>query len=63
MYEISRLINHVIGNDKNKEKEVVEKLGFRDDLYKGYSRLRGLILSGKCDAELRKRLPKALGID
>ena len=63
MYDISRLINHVTGNDSNKERELVEKLGFKDDLQKGYNRLRALVLNGKCDPEIRKRLPKALGVD
>lgn len=63
MYDISRLINHVTGNDRNKERELVEKLGFKDDLHRGYARLRELLHNGRCDAEIRNRLPKALGID
>ena len=63
MYEISRLINHVIGGNKNKKRDVVEKLGYKYDLYKGYSRLRGLLQTGKCNSEISENLPEALGID
>ncbi|NIP39648.1 MAG: hypothetical protein GWO07_15245 [Candidatus Dadabacteria bacterium] len=63
MYEIARLINHVIGGSENKKREIVEKLGFRNDLYKGYSRLRGLMQTGRCDAQIRQNLHEALGID
>lgn len=63
MFEITRLINHVIGGSDSKKKEIVEKLGYKEDMYRGYSRLRGLMQTGKCDSEIRENLPQALGID
>jgi hypothetical protein len=63
MYEISRLISHVIGGSENKKREIVEKLGYKNDLYKGFSRLQGLMQTGKCSSEIRQSLPQALGID
>jgi len=63
MYEISRLINHVIGENESKKGDIVEKLGYKDDLYRGYSRLLGLMQTGICSSEIRESLPQALGID
>lgn len=63
MYEIARLINHVIGGSESKKREIVEKLGYKENIYRGYSRLRGLMHTGRCDAEIRENLPQALGID
>ncbi len=63
MYEITRLINHVICGSDSKKQEIVEKLGYKEDMYRGYSRLRGLMQTGKCDSEIKENLPRALGID
>ncbi len=63
MYEISRLINHVIGENESKKRDIVEKLGCKNDMYKGFSRLQGLMQTGKCSSEIRENLSEALGID
>lgn len=63
MYEITRLINHVIGGNENRRREIVENLGYKDDIYRGYSRLRGLMQTGKCDSDMKENLSEALGID
>ncbi len=63
MYEISRLINHVIGENESKKGDIVEKLGYKNDMYKGFSRLQGLMQTGKCNSEIRENLSEALGID
>ncbi len=62
MYEISRLINQVIEGDRNRKRAVVRGLGFEDDLIEGYNRLENLFRTGRCDENIRKRLPKTLNL-
>jgi hypothetical protein len=62
MYEISRLINHVIGGDRNRKRDIVRVLGFEDDLIEGYNRLENLFRTGRCNEKVRKRLPKTLNL-
>jgi len=62
MYEISRLINHVIGGEKNRKRDLVRGLGFKDDLIEGYNRLEDLVRTGRCREKMRKRLPKTLNL-
>lgn len=63
MYEITRLIDHVINGKVTKKREVIEKLGYKDDIHRGYSRLEGLLQTGTCSTEIREELASALGID
>ena len=62
MYEISRLINHVIGGERNRKRDIVRGLGFEDDLIEGYNRLEDLVRTGRCREKMRKRLPKTLNL-
>jgi hypothetical protein len=62
MYEISRLINHVIGGERNRKRDMVRGLGFEDDLIEGYNRLENLFRTGTCHEKIRKRLPKTLNL-
>ncbi|MFQ5788052.1 MAG: hypothetical protein ACE5H1_08730, partial [Thermodesulfobacteriota bacterium] len=62
MYEISRLINNVIGGDRNRRRDIVRKMGFSDDLLEGYNRLENIIQSGRCAGKIRKKLPKTLNL-
>jgi hypothetical protein len=62
MYEISRLINHVIGGERNRKRDMVRGLGFKDDLIEGYNRLENLVRTGRCNEKIRKRLPKTLNL-
>ncbi|MDA2918320.1 hypothetical protein MYX76_02295 [Desulfobacterota bacterium AH_259_B03_O07] len=62
MYEISRLINNVIGEDRSRKRDIVRKMGYRDDLIEGYNRLENIIQTGNCKAKIRKRLPKTLNL-
>ncbi len=62
MYAIGRLICQVIGQSKEKKKEVVQKLGYQN-LNKGYRRLKELIETGYCPEEMGKKLPFALGVE
>jgi hypothetical protein len=62
MYEISRLINHVIGGQRNRKRDMVRGLGFEDDLIEGYNRLENLFRTGRCHEKIRKRLPKTLNL-
>jgi len=63
MFEISKLINHVIGGDRNRKLKVVAKLGFENDLFNGCRRLDNLVNTGECTEYLRNKLPEALGLD
>ena len=63
MFEISKLINHVIGGDRNRKLKVVAKLGFENDLFNGCRRLDNLVNTGECSEYLRKKLPEAFGLD
>jgi hypothetical protein len=62
MYEISKLINRVISGNKQPEREIVLKLGYKN-LDKGYRRLYRLIETGECPEPMRKMLPTALGVE
>jgi hypothetical protein len=62
MYEISRVINHVIGGERNRKRDIVRGLGFKDDLIEGYNRLENLVRTGRCNERIRKRLPKTLNL-
>jgi hypothetical protein len=62
MYEISKLINQVISGNKQRKREIVLKLGYKN-LDKGYRRLYHLIETGECPKLMRKMLPTALGVD
>lgn len=62
MYEISRLINQVIGENRSRKRAVVRELGFEDDLIEGYNRLENLFRTGRCHEKIRKRLPKTLNL-
>ncbi len=62
MYAISRLITEVISTSKERKREAVIKLGYRN-LNKGYRRLNTLIETGECPMPLRNKLPKALNIE
>ena len=62
MYEISRLINQVIGGERNKKRDIVRGLGFEHDLLEGYNRLENLFRTGRCHEKIRKRLPKTLNL-
>jgi hypothetical protein len=62
MYEISRLINQVIGEDRSRKRAVVRGLGFENDLIEGYSRLENLVRTGRCNEKIRKGLPKTLNL-
>ncbi|MGB7291885.1 MAG: hypothetical protein WBD99_06925 [Thermodesulfobacteriota bacterium] len=62
MYEISRLINQVIGEDRSRKRAMVRGLGFEDDLIEGYNRLENLFRTGRCHEKIRKRLPKTLNL-
>lgn len=62
MYEISRLINHVIGGERNRKRDLVRGLGFKDDLIEGYNRLEDLVRTGRCREKMRRRLPKTLNL-
>jgi hypothetical protein len=62
MYEISRLINQVIGEDRSRKRAVVRGLGFEDDLIEGYNRLENLFRTGRCNEKIRKKLPKTLNL-
>jgi hypothetical protein len=62
MYEISKLINQVISGNKQRKREIVLGLGYKN-LDKGYSQLYHLIESGECPELMRKMLPTALGVE
>ena len=62
MYEISRLINQVIGGERNRKRDMVRGLGFENDLIEGYNRLENLVRTGRCRDKIRKRLPKTLNL-
>jgi len=62
MYEISKLINNVIGGDRSRRRDIVRKMGFSNDLIEGYNRLENIIQTGNCKAKIRKRLPKTLNL-
>lgn len=62
MYEISRLINQVIGENRSRKRAVVKGLGFEDDLIEGYNRLENLFRTGTCNEKIRKKLPKTLNL-
>jgi hypothetical protein len=62
MYEISKLINQVISGNKERKKDIVLKLGYKN-LDKGYRRLYHLIETGECPEPMRKMLPTALGVE
>lgn len=62
MYEISRLINQVIGENRSRKRAVVKGLGFEDDLIEGYNRLENLFRTGTCNEKIRRKLPKTLNL-
>ena len=62
MYEISRLINQVIGGERNRKRDMVRGLGFENDLIEGYNRLENLFRTGRCNEKIRKKLPKTLNL-
>lgn len=62
MYEISKLINQVISGNKQRKRDIVLKLGYRN-LDKGHRRLYHLIETGECPEPIKKMLPSALGVD
>jgi hypothetical protein len=62
MYEISKLINQVISGNKQRKREIVLKLGYKN-LDKGYRRLHHLIETGECSEPMKRMLPNALGLD
>ncbi len=62
MYEISKLINQIISGKKERKREIVLKLGYKN-LDKGYRRLYHLIETGECPEPIKKMLPTALGVD
>ena len=62
MYEISRMINQVIGGERSRKRDIVRGLGFEDDLIEGYNRLEDLVRTGRCREKMRKRLPKTLNL-
>ncbi len=61
MYAIGQLITQVIGRDKKKKRQVVERLGDKK-LNKGYRKLDELVRVGSCSTENLKNLPDALGL-
>jgi hypothetical protein len=61
-YQISKLVNQVISRNKERKREIVLRLGYKN-LDKGYRRLYHLIETGECPEPMRKMLPYALGID
>jgi len=62
MYKISKLVNEVISQSKERKREVVVSLGYKN-LHKGYRRLNTLIETGECPMSLKDMLPKALNVD
>jgi hypothetical protein len=62
MYEISKLINQFISGNKQRKREIVLNLGYKN-LDKGYRRLYHLIETGECPELMRKMLPTALGVE
>lgn len=62
MYEISRLIKEVLSNSKERKRQVVRNLGYKN-LNKGYRRLYDLLEEGICPDSSREKLPKALNIE
>lgn len=62
MYEISRLINHAIGGDRDRKRDIVRGLGFENDVIEGYNRLENLFRTGRCNEKIGKRLPKTLNL-
>ena len=62
MYQISKLINQVISGNKQRKREIVLKLGYKN-LDKGYRRLYHLIETGECPEPIKKMLPTALVVE
>lgn len=62
MYEISKLINQVISGNKERKRDIVLKLGYKN-LDKGYRRLDHLIETGECPESIKNMLPSALELD
>jgi len=62
MYAISKLINEVISSSKERKREVILRLDYKN-LHKGYRRLNNLIETGECPMSLKDMLPKALNVD
>jgi len=62
MYAISRLINEVISSSKERKREVILRLDYKN-LHKGFRRLNTLIETGECPISLKDMLPKALNVD
>src|ERR1700758_1378889 len=60
-YQISKLITQLISGNKQRKREIVLKLGYKN-LDKGYRRLYHLIETGECPESIRKMLPTAWGI-
>src|ERR1700758_3119705 len=61
-YQISKLITQIISGNKERKREIVLKLGYKN-LDKGYRRLHHLIETGECPEPMKRMLPYALGID
>lgn len=62
MYEISRLINHAIGGDRDRKRDIVRGLGFENDVIEGYNGLENLFRTGRCNEKIGKRLPKTFNL-
>jgi hypothetical protein len=61
-YQISKLINQVISGNKQRKREIILKLGYKN-FNKGYRRLYHLIETGECLEPIKNMLPTALGLD
>src|ERR1700739_3884012 len=61
-YQISKLITQVISGNKERKREIVLKLGYKN-LDKGYRRLYHLTETGECPEPMKRMLPVALGLD
>lgn len=62
MYQISKLINQIISGNKQRKREIVLKLGYKN-LDKGYRRFYHLIETGECPEPIKKMLSTALGVE
>jgi hypothetical protein len=62
MYEISKLINQTISGNKERKRDIVLKLGYKN-LDKACRRLHHLIETGECSEPIKKMLLTALGVE
>lgn len=62
MYEISRLVNQKVGENRGRERDIIIGLESEDDLMEGHNCPENLFRNGRCNEKTGKGLPKTLNL-